>query len=126
MKKTFFLILLLAATGSFAADKPKEEWKNTTLSDTTIKNIQQAKYTYMQCIAKESQQKTYVKMDTRAATDKILKQCESHLANVRKVFADAKVPPVIIDRYMKQTRTQTARKVLQEMMYADAARKSGG
>ena len=125
MKKLVFLALVLAASGSIAADQAKKEWKNTTLSDATIKHIQQSKYTYMQCIAKEAQQKTYSKMDTRLATDKILNQCENYLADIRQVFKDEKVPPVIIERSMKQTRTQTARNVLREMMFADAARKSG-
>ena len=125
MKKLFFLSLILAASGSFATEKAKEEWANTTLSEDTIKHIQQAKSLYMQCISKEAQQQAYIKMDTRAATDKILNHCENHLANIRKVFTEEEVPPVIIDRYMKQTRNQTARKVLKEMMFADAARKSG-
>lgn len=121
MKKLGFLILLLLSSATGAAET-KEEWQETTLSDQSIKNIQQAKYKYLQCIGGEVQKKDYVQMDTRAATDKVIQQCEKSLASLREVFIAEKVPESIGNRYLKRTRTQTARKVLEQMMYAAAAR----
>ncbi len=125
MKAFFVLPLLLLSFQSIAADSNKDQWQSTTLSEDTIKKVQEAKYKYMQCITKEVQNKNYVKMDTRAATDKVIKHCEPSLAKIRKVFIAEKVPASIADRYLKMTRTQTARKVLEQLMYADAARKMG-
>lgn len=124
--KAFFLIpLLMLALPLTAAENNKDQWQPTTLSEDTIKKVQQAKYKYMQCITAEVQKETYIKMDTRAATDKVIKKCEPSLANIRSVFLAEKVPSNIADRYLKMTRTQTARKVLEQFMYADAARKMG-
>jgi hypothetical protein len=119
----FLLLMLLASAAVFAAEK-SEEWQATTLSDSSIKNIQQAKYKYLQCITGEVQKKDYAQMDTRAATDKIIQQCEKPLADIRGVFTAEKVPESIADRYLKRTRTQTARKVLEQMMYAAAEREA--
>ncbi|NOT83919.1 MAG: hypothetical protein HOP02_03885, partial [Methylococcaceae bacterium] len=47
------------------------------------------------------------------------------LSDIRKVYVDEEVPGVIADRHLKQIRTQTTRGVLQQMMYFEAARKSG-
>ncbi len=125
MKPIFLLALVVASFNSFAGNNKNPQWQPTTLSDTTIKKIQQAKYQYMLCITKEMQNKTYIKLDTRAATDKVLIKCEPSLAQVRAVFTEEKVPTTISDRYLKKTRTQTARKVLEQFMYAQAARKMG-
>lgn len=123
MKKIGFLFLMLLPAASFSAEKA-EEWQATTLSEESIKNIQQAKYKYLQCINGEAQKKDYAEMDTRAATDKIIQQCEKPLTDIRTVFIAAKVPESIADRYLKRTRTQTMRKVLEQMMYAAAEREA--
>ena len=117
-------VLLLAASCVFAND-PKNDWHNTTLSDATIKKIQQAQYTYKKCVA--SQMKTYIhiKQDIRVSTDTIIKNCENVLSGMRDVYKKEKVPATIINRHMKQMRVKTARDVLKQLMFADAARKAG-
>ena len=127
MKQIFLLVMLFsAANAAWAAEKKSgDQWKNTTLSDENIEHIQKAKYQYKQCIADEMQKKNYAKMDSRVATDQILKKCEKDLSHIRTVLNKEKVPETTTDRYLKQTRTQTARKVLQELMFAEAARKAG-
>jgi hypothetical protein len=124
MKKILFLSLLLSA-GSAFSDDAKNEWHNTTLSDATIEKIQAAKYEYKKCVGGEMQKSAYQEQDSRKATDAIMKQCESILAKMREVYADAKVPEVIADRHLKQMRIQTTRDALQGMMFSEAARKSG-
>lgn len=123
MKKICLLLLLLVPVLTQAEAK-KEEWQDTTLSESSIKNITQAKYKYLQCIGEEVKKKDYAELDTRVATDKIIQQCETSLGAIREVFIAEKVPTPIADRYLKQTRTQTARKILEQMMYAAAARQA--
>jgi hypothetical protein len=124
MKNILFLSLLLS-TGTALSDDAKNEWHNTTLSDATIEKIQVAKYEYKKCVGGEMQKSAYQGQDSRQATDAIMKQCEAILANMREVYADAKVPEVIADRHLKQMRIQTTRDALQGMMFSEAARKSG-
>ena len=124
MKNILFLSLLLS-TGTAFSDDTKNEWHNTTLSDATIEKIQVAKYEYKKCVGGEMQKSAYQGQDSRQATDAIMKQCEAILANMREVYADAKVPEVIADRHLKQMRIQTTRDALQGMMFSEAARKSG-
>lgn len=124
MKSLLLAILTLSSTLAFA-EKAKEEWQNTTLTDETIKKIQTAKYQYNKCVTDEIKQTDYTKVDTRNSTEAIIKKCEPILGDIRKVYVDAKVPEVIADRHLKQIRTQTTRGVLQQMMYLEAARKSG-
>jgi hypothetical protein len=114
----------MLASAAIFADEKGEEWQATTLSDSNIKNIQEAKHKYLQCITDEVLKKDYAEMDTRAATDKIIQQCEEPLTDIRGVFIEEKVPESIADRYLKRTRTQTARKVLEQMMYAAAEREA--
>ncbi len=127
MKQIFLLVILFSAVNAaWAADKKSgDQWNNTTLSDENIDHIQKAQYQYKQCITAEMQKKNYAKMDSRVATDQILKKCEKDLSHIRTVLNKEKVPDPTTDRYLKKTRTQTARKVLQELMYAEAARKAG-
>ncbi len=127
MKQIFLLVILFSAVNAaWAADKKSgDQWNNTTLSDENIDHIQKAQYKYKQCITAEMKKKNYAKMDSRVATDQILKKCEKDLSHIRTVLNKEKVPDPTTDRYLKKTRTQTARKVLQELMYAEAARKAG-
>jgi len=123
MKKIFFLTLLLSTTTAFA-DDAKNEWHNTTLSDATIKKIQDAKYQYKKCVVDEMQKPAYQEQESRRATDQIMKQCESVLSQMREVYLAEKVPDIIADRHLKQMRMQTTRNALQGMMFNEAARKS--
>jgi hypothetical protein len=122
MKKLLLLPLLLISLGSFAEEKTADEWENTTISDETIKKIQESKYVYKKCVATEMQKAPYQKQESRQATEAIVKQCETVLAKIRDVYIAEKVPEIIADRHLKQMRLQTTRLVLQDMMYNEAAR----
>lgn len=122
MKKLFLLPLLLISLSSFAEEKTADEWENTTISDETIKKIQESKYVYKKCVADEMQKAPYQKQESRQATEAIVKQCENVLAKIRDVYITQKVPEIIADRHLKQMRLQTTRLVLQDMMYNEAAR----
>ncbi len=124
MKKILFLTILLAAVTAFA-DDAKNEWNNTTLSDATIKKIQETQYQYKKCVGSEMQKTTYQELESRKATEAIMKQCESILGQMREIYLAEKVPGIIADRHLKQMRMQTTRNVLQSMMFGEAARKSG-
>jgi hypothetical protein len=124
MKKTLFLILLFSSASVFATDA-KNEWQNTELSDATIKKIQEAQFQYKKCVAVEMQKPAYREIDTRKATDQVIKQCEPVLAKMREVYLAEKVPGVIADRHLKQMRLRVTRSALQELMFSEAARKSG-
>jgi len=124
MKKILFLTVLLSAATAFA-DDAKNEWHNTTLSDATIKKIQDAKYQYKKCVSDEMQKTAHQEQESRQATEEIMKQCESVLSQMREVYLAEKVPGIIADRHLKQMRMQTTRNVLQGMMIGEAARKSG-
>jgi hypothetical protein len=122
MKKLLLLPLLLISLSSFAEEKTADEWENTTISDETIKKIQESKYVYKKCVADEMQKSPYQKQESRQATEAIVKQCENVLAKIRDVYIAQKVPEIIADRHLKQMRLQTTRLVLQDMMYNEAAR----
>lgn len=124
MKKVLFLTVLLS-TATVFADDTKNEWQSTTLSDATIKKIQDAQYQYKKCVAGEMQKPSYQELESRRATEAIMKECESILSKMREVYLAEKVPGTIADRHLKQMRMQTTRNVLQGMMFGEAARKSG-
>ena len=123
MNKYFLLILCLTASSAFA-DDDKNEWQSTSISDAVIEKIQTAKYDYKKCVSDEMQKSVYQDIDTRNATDAIMKQCEAILAKIREVYTKAEVPGVIADRHLKQLRMQTTREVLQGMMFFSASRKA--
>jgi len=125
MNKYLLLALCLTASSVYA-DEAKNEWQNTSLSDAVIEKIQATKYGYKKCVSDEMQKSGYQKIDTRNATDAIMKQCETILAKMREVYTEADVPEVIADRHLKQMRMQTTREVLQGMMFSAASRKVPG
>lgn len=126
MKKLVLLPLLLISMACFAQEKTADEWENTTISDATIKKIQEAKYIHKQCIATEMQKESYQKQDSKTATEAIVKQCEPVLGKIREVYLAEKVPAVIADRHLKQIRIQTTRSVLQNMIFNEAAKAAAG
>jgi hypothetical protein len=121
MKILYFLIALLVSVTA-VAEKASEEWQNTTITDATIKNIQESKYKYKKCVGEQMQKATYQDIDSRKATDEIMKQCEPVLAKMRAVYLAEKVPGVIADRHLRQIRIQITRKLLEEMIFAQAGR----
>jgi len=100
-------------------------WNGTSLSDATIKKIQQEKYSYTQCVYTEAQKTGYTKIDSRVATDAVIKQCEQDLAKIRETFINEGVPEIIADRYLQKTRVDMTRKILQSLMFSEAARNAG-
>ncbi|MCK4842936.1 MAG: hypothetical protein KAT04_13830 [Methylococcales bacterium] len=124
MKHVLFLVLLTISSLALAND-PKNEWHTTTLTDDTIKKIQQSQYQYKKCVTDEMQKKGYLKIESRSATDAIIKQCEKVLAKMRQVYLDAKVPGVIADRHLKKMRISITRRVLKQLMFAQAALRAG-
>ncbi len=111
-----------------AADKTdttSKQWNGSQLSDATIKQIQEDKYNYKQCVYTEAQKQGYQKFDSRVATDAIIKQCEPTLAKIRDTFVNDGVPEIIIDRFLKKTRTEMTRQILQSLIFAEASRKAG-
>jgi hypothetical protein len=73
----------------------------------------------------EMQKKGYLKIESRTATDAIIKQCENVLSDMRQVYLDAKVPSVIADRQLKKMRITITRRVLKQLMFAEAANRAG-
>lgn len=123
MKSLLFAGLLVFSMASLANDA-KNEWHNTTLTEETIKKIQESKYKYNKCVVTEMRKIDYIKIESRHATDAIMLVCEPILGEIRKVYLEEKVPDVIADRHLKQIRTQTTRNVLQQMMLHEAVRKA--
>jgi hypothetical protein len=124
MKAVLFSLFLITASGAFA-EEAKDEWQGTSLSDETIHKIQQAQYGYKKCVIDAMRQPEIAKQESRYATDSVMKKCEPVLGDLRKVLLDTGVPPAGADRQLKHTRIQVTRNVLQELMYAEAAKKSG-
>ncbi|OAI13042.1 hypothetical protein A1507_17970 [Methylomonas koyamae] len=124
MKYRLFALLMLAA-GMACAEEAKEEWNETSLSNETIEKIQKAQFNYKKCVVDTMQKPEFAKLESRNATDAIIKLCEPTLAEMRQVYLDVQVPGVIADRHLKKLRIQVTRNLLQELMYAEAARKSG-
>lgn len=122
MKPLLFLIFSFFSFTVYSA----EEWTESTITDETIQKIQTAKFNYKKCISDEMQKEEYQKQESRFATGQIMKQCEEHLAKMRATYLEEKVPEVIADRHLRQTRIQVTREVLQSMMYAEAARQASG
>ena len=125
MKYALYAVLLLASNLAFAEEAAKDEWNQTTLKEDTIQKIQQAQFTYKKCVVDTMQKPEFSKLESRNATDAIIKLCEPTLAEMRKVYTDAEVPGVIADRHLKKLRIQVTRNVLQELMYVEAAKKAG-
>jgi hypothetical protein len=129
MKTSFFPILVLMASllisAAAVAEKANDEWQNTVLTDATIKKIQESKYEYKKCVGEQMQKSAYKDMDSRKATDEIIKQCEPSLSKMREVYLAEKVPGTIADRHLRQMRIQITRKVLQEMIFSQASRNAG-
>ena len=122
MKKAFLIPLLIISTTCFAEESSTDDWQNTTISDATIKKIQESRFVYKKCVVDEMKKSPYQKQESRHATEEIVKQCENVLSKMRDVYIAEKVPEVIADRHLKQMRLQTTRLVLQDMMYNEAAR----
>jgi len=124
MKPILILALLISPNFLYAKDA-KNEWHATSLTEATIQKIQQAQFQYKKCVTNEMMKEGYAKIESRSATDAIIKQCEKELAKMRQVYLDVKVPGIIADRHLKKMRIDITRRVLKQLMFAEAARQSG-
>lgn len=124
MKPVLILALLISSSLGYAKEA-KNEWQGTSLTEATIKKIQQAQYSYKKCVTDEMMKVGYAKIESRSATDAIIKQCEKELAKMRQVYLDAEVPGIVADRHLKKMRLDITRRVLKQLMFAEAARKAG-
>lgn len=126
MKQFLIIALLFCSGATFAKEKESEsEWNSSSISEEVIKKIQQAQYHYKACVVEEMQKPVYSQQESRRATEAIIKKCEPTLSKMRSEYLEVKVPEVIADRHLRKIRIQTTRKLLQEMMFQEAARKSG-
>ncbi len=125
MKQLLLIALFLSTNIAFAESKKGDEWNATSLTEETIKKIQKSQLEYKQCVGKEMQKLGYAKIESRSATDAIIKQCESVLSKMRQVYLDVKVPSVLADRHLKKMRIDITRRVLKQLMFAEASRKAG-
>ncbi|MDC9729769.1 MAG: hypothetical protein PSN04_10670 [Methyloprofundus sp.] len=129
MNKLIFSLIYAISLSSYAAANPPENkgknWNGSAISNEVITQVQKAKSSYKQCVYTEAQKKGYVKIDSRVATDAIMKRCEPSLGKVRTIFINAGVPTVSIDRFLKKTRVDLTRSILRSLMFAEAARKAG-
>jgi hypothetical protein len=128
MKKALLFALCVLSLQTIAAEKTQPSgatWTGSDLSEATINQVQTDKYNYTQCIYKEAQKQGYQKIDSRVATDAVMKQCEKELSKIRSTFTNSGVPGIVADRYLKKTRIDMTRKILKSLIFAEAARKSG-
>ncbi len=129
MKTTILSSILLLGALSFSsylfAETSSEEWQSTVLSEATIKKVQEKKSEYKKCIGEQMQKPAYLEIDSRKATEEIIKFCEPALSKMRDVYLAEKVPAVIADRHLRQIRIQITRNVLENLMFAQATHKVG-
>jgi len=133
MKKITFCFLCLFSLAACATSESNkalietdnQTWNGSVLPDSVITQVQTAKQDYRLCVYTEAQKKGYTKIDTRVATDAIIKQCESSLSKIHTIFTEAKVPQVIINRFLKKTRVTLTRKILKSLMFSEATRAAG-
>lgn len=127
MKLIFLPSILIMGVLSYAAiaETTNQEWQNTVISEATIPKVQASKNDYKKCIGEQMQKPAFLDMDSRKATDAIIKQCETSLSKMRDVYLAEKVPAEIADRHLRQIRIQITRNVLEGLIFAQASRQTG-
>lgn len=110
-----FFVLLAAWNDAVSAN---EQWNRSILSDQTIQKINQQTTVYHQCLDRHIATFNLKSIDSRDASNWILKQCENRLDAIRTALLDEKVPVEIANRYLLKKRHQAARKVLKFMMFS--------
>lgn len=122
MKIPFILLVLLFSVTIQAEESKGQTWEGSSLSEATIKKVLEAKAEYKKCVAVETQKPAYADMDSRKATDQIMKLCEPSLSKMRAVYLAEKVPGEVADRHLRQVRIQTTRNVLEGLIFLQAGR----
>ncbi len=123
MKRCLFYVLGLLIVPSGSATSA-QTWQPTTLSSATIEKTRVATQAYHVCLDKEINAFRLIPMDSRDATNIILKKCESELTPIRTALLAERVPPKIADRLLRKRRNQALRKVFQLMMFAESQREA--
>lgn len=127
MKTIFLPSILIMGILSYTAfaEAADKEWQKTVISEATIQKVQASKNDYKKCIGEQMQKPAFLDMDSRKATDEIIKQCEPSLSKIRGVYLAEKVPAEIADRHLRQIRIQITRNVLEGLIFAQASRQTG-
>lgn len=123
--KIFFGLLAFAFVLPVFAEDSSTAWESSTISEATIGKVQATKKEYHKCVSEQMQKPNYTDMDSRKATEEIMKSCESVLGKMREIYTNDKVPGEIADRHLRQIRIQTTRNALQGMIFQQAAKQSG-
>lgn len=105
-----------------SAGAGEEEWQESVLKAATLEKVYKIANQYQRCMVEQLQGQANAEQDSRALTDSILKKCEPQLSPMREVFTAEKVPVEMADRYLKKTRIQAARRLIREVMAAQAQR----
>ena len=108
-------LLLAVWNGVLSAN---ERWNPSILSEQTIQKINQQTKVYHQCLDRQITTFNLKGIDSRDASNWILKQCENQLDPIRAALLNEKVPVEIANRYLLKKKHQAARKVLRFMMFA--------
>ncbi len=119
-----FILFILVFSMNLQAENSASTWDGSSLSESTIKKVQDAKTEYKKCVAVEMQKPSYSEQDSRKATEQIIKLCEPALGKMREVYVAEKVPGEVADRHLRQVRIQTMRNVLEGLIFSQAARGS--
>lgn len=118
MYRFLFISALLVLVSQISEISAEEEWTPSILPDQTIQTIQKQTQIYHQCLERHITTFNIKGIDSRDASNWILKQCENKLNPIRTALLDQKVPLAIANRYLIKKRHQAARKVLKYMMFA--------
>lgn len=119
--------LLLAGCQSAPVDKQPpapndQEWQASSLSPETIAKAKAAERDYRQCLTKEIVARNQNRGDPREITNLILKACEDRLPAIKTAFDAEKVPAIISERKIRQTRSHGVQSVLRAVSEVQAQR----
>ena len=100
------------------------QWTPSQLAEQTIQTSQQATLAYHLCLDKYLKAYALEGDDPRDITARITKKCEDQLTPIVSAFEKENVPPQIIQRFLRQKRTQATRHILRLVMFSMAQNQS--
>lgn len=124
MKNPLIALLIISGSSLPIPLLAEEQWQASTLSAESIHKIQTKTEAYHQCLHKEVSGFPLSAVDSRDATNAILKKCEPRLIPIRELLLLENVTPRVANRYLLSKRHQAARNVLKSMMYAESQRQA--
>jgi hypothetical protein len=116
------LIILGLALASPPLVAIEQTWQPSTLSEKTLKKVDEAVLAYQKCLNDETRQHLKDPEDSRRVTDLILNACDGRLAPIKPAFRAEKVPDPLAERYLRRKRSQAAQQVLRVVMAEQALR----